>query len=302
MSLDEFDAVLKARQFVSKLGPTTIPVPMQPYLEQAGAIFRQETDLLPDESGWSFATESGKRYICVNAEDRDERQRFTICHEIAHFILGLPSDHEKQPWWSAKRPFAERLCDVFAAELLLPEGLFQPLAEDSNVSLASVDTLAGQFLASTTAAGFRFAAVVSTPCAFVLSEEGKVRYASRSKALTDAHAWVVPRIDLPRGTVSERLRAGDTECKGKIDAAVWFTDWERGGTLLEEARYLPRWDQTLSLLWFESGEVPSLTRNRQERRWEVEGREPDEAHVDDDETALEELDGNLRWPSKNRRR
>ena len=302
MGLDEFTAVLKARQFVAKVKPTTIPVPVKPYLDEVGAILRPESDLLPDEPGWSFESK-GKRYICVNARDREERQRFTICHEIAHFTLNLPSDHETQPWWSAKRPLAERLCDSFAAEVLLPDRLFRPLVEDTSLSLASIDELAARSLASTTATGFRFAAVVSTPCAFVLSEDGKVRYASRSRALVDAGAWIAPRVDLPQGTISERARANSAEGRGEIDAEVWFGDWERGGMLLEEARQLPKWDQTLTLLWFENGEVPFRDQRRGRRRWEVEGWEGDERRLDDDEPALlEELDGNLRWPSRRRRR
>ena len=299
MALDELATVLRARRFVSEARPTTIPVPMQVYLNQAGASLHRETDLQADEPGWSFTTENGKRYICVNAADREERQRFTICHEIGHFVLGLPSDHETQPW-SAKRPLAEKQCDAFAAELLLPERLFRPLVERSSVGLASVDALADRFLASTTAAGFRFAAVVSTPCAFVLSEKGRVRYASRSKALIDAGAWIAPGMRLPRDTASNRARVAGTEDSGQIDADVWFSSWERGGTLLEEVRHLPKWDQTLSLLWFESEEVPAPGRDRHRSRWE-EGWEGDEHRVDEDEPALEEL-GAPRWPSRSRRR
>ena len=302
MGLDEFAVVQRARRFVAGVNPKTIPVPMEPYLEEIGATLRRESDLRPDEPGWAFKA-NGKRYICVNAGDREERQRFTICHEIAHFALNLPSDHETQPWWSAKRPLAERLCDSFAAELLLPDRLFRPLVEDTSLGLASMDELAARSLASTTATGFRFAAVVSTPCAFVLSEDGKVRYASRSRALVDAGAWIAPRLDLPQGTMSERARANGAEGRGEIDAEVWFSDWERGGMLLEEGRQLPKWDQTLTLLWFENGEVPVRDHRRGRRRWEVEGWEGDEPRRDDDEPPLlEELDGNLRWPSRRRRR
>ena len=287
MTPDEIIAVLKARRFVSSVKPTTIPVPIRPYLDAAGATLSCVTDLQANEPGWSFP-KNGKLYICVNTADREERQRFTICHEIAHAVLDLPSDHVTQPWWSTKRPLAERLCDLFAVELLLPETLFKPLAEKSAVGFESLDALASQFLASTTATGFRFAAVISTPIAFVLSEGGKVKYASRSKALIDANAWIEPKMCVPRGTVSQRSRAGEEAGREEIDADVWFSDWESGGTLLEEARYLPKWDQTLSLLWFESEEVPTLARDHHERSW--------------DEPALEELDGNLRWPSRNRGR
>jgi hypothetical protein len=286
--MDEFGAVLKARELVKKVKPTAIPVPVEAYVEEVGAVLRPQTDLGPDEPGWSF-NNGGKHYICINANDRLERQRFTACHELAHIALGLPSEHQALPWWSyAKRPPAEIWCDVFAAELLLPFGLFKPQAEKVPIGLAAVDDLAERFCASNTATGSRFAAVVSTPCAFVLSEQGKVRYASRSTSLREANAWITPRVDIPDGSLSARIRGGMT-CYGPedVDADVWFSEWERGGVLLEEARHLARWDQTLTLLWFEDEEVPPPKLREYE--------EPEEP-------LLEELDGNLRWPGKKRRR
>src|SRR5439155_23935319 len=102
----------------------------------------------------------------------------TICHEVGHFVLGIKSDHT-MPSWSYKKPIGEIYCVVFAAELLLPHQLFKPVAENAAISFDSLDTLGRQFLASVTATGSRFAALLSDPCAFVLSEQGKVRYASR---------------------------------------------------------------------------------------------------------------------------
>jgi hypothetical protein len=112
----------------------------------------------------------------------------------------------------------------------------------------SIEDLAGRFLASLTATGSRFAAVHPGPCAFVLSEQGKVRYVSRSNPLRDAYAWIQPRLDLPRGLLSERIRAGATsDGPEKVDADIWFADWERGGVLFEEAKHFPLWDQTLTV-------------------------------------------------------
>ncbi len=123
----------------------------------------------------------------------------------------------------------------------------------------------------------------------MLSEQSKVRYASRSNALKDAYAWITPRLDLPRGSLSEKIRSGTTVAAlEKVDADIWFADWERGGILLEEAKHFSQWDQTLTLLSFENGEVPP--------------QKKEEAREDEEELGLEELDGNLRWPSKKRRR
>jgi Zn-dependent peptidase ImmA (M78 family) len=296
MAMDEFRAVLKAREFVRKLKPATIPVPLELYFQEVGAVIRPRTDLGPDEAGYCFQS-NGKHFICTNANDRVERQRFTVCHEIAHIVLGLPSQHGSSPWWSyAKRPLAEILCDVFAAELLLPHDLFQPEVDRVVIGLAAIEDLAARFQASLTATGSRYAAVVSTPLAFVLSEQGKVRYASRSTTLKDAGAWIQPRLDLPDGCLSKKVRSGSpNDGPQQVDADVWFNEWERGGTLLEEVRHLPQWDQSLTLLWFEDEEVPA--RKLRSDREDFEERRDDEA-----EELLSELDGNLRWPEKRRRR
>jgi hypothetical protein len=289
MSLDEFTVVMRARELINKVSPTTIPVPVQAYVEHVGAVLRVRQDLDANEPGFSFEN-NGEHFVCVNGNDSDERRRFTACHEVAHIALELPSDHKELPWWSyAKRPLNEIFCDVFAAELLLPYKLFKPLVDKVDISLAAVDELAKRFGASNMATGSRFATLVRAPCAFVLSEHGKVRYASRSTALRDAKVWIPPRMTLPRGSLSERLRAGGT-CNGpeETEATVWFADWDRGGVLLEDARQLTQWDQTMALLWFEDEEVPLP---KEESRWREK-----------DEFGLAELDGNLSWPGKKRRR
>ena len=288
-SVDESTAEIKARVLVSKVKPKTIPVSVDAYVNYVGAVLRHQADLGQDEPGWSFEN-AGKEYICVNANDSAERQRFTICHELGHIVLRLRSDHKALPWWSyVKRPPEEICCDVFAAELLLPINLFKPLAEQQTISFAAVDELAAKFEASRTATGSRFVAAIRTPCAFVLSEKGKIRYATRSGSLRDANAWIQPRICLPKGSVSERVRAG-AECGGpeQIDADEWFSAWERGGVLQEEARHLERWDQTLSLLWFENDKIPPAMDGSSEEEGEDE--------------LLKELEGILPWPNRKCRR
>lgn len=301
MGLDEFSVVLKARQFVDDAGAAGVPVHLESYLKAARATSRELADMAADEAGTCFPMSDGSYRICVNANDSIERRRFTICHEIAHIVLGLKSDHRTQAWTSS-RPLPERLCDLFAAELLLPAVLFKPAAEAAPIGLASIDALARMFEASVTATGSRYADSVTTPCAFVLSHEGKVVYASRSKAFRDARAIIPRHMELPSASVSALSRAGAGSATGEIDAADWFDAWERGGTLLEESRHLRHWDQTLTLLWFQSEEMPLQEPPRKARRWEFEGREPPDRRDEDDEFGLKELDGQLRWPGKSRRR
>ena len=288
--MDELSAVLKARELINKVGPTSIPISVRIYVDNIEGTLRVEHDLAPDEAGWSFQKPNGKHCICINGKDSEERQRFTVCHELAHIVLGLPSEHGTGPAWSyTKRSPNEILCDVFAAELLLPYKLFKPLVTNAEFSLAAIDELAGQFKASTTATGSRFATLAGAPCAFVLSEQGKVRYSSRSTSLREANAWIPPRMPLPEGSVSERRRAGATSSgPEKVEADIWFENWDRDGALLEDARHLNQWDQTIALLWFEDDDVPPPHPDRRKR--------------EEEEFGLAELDGVLPWPGKRRRK
>jgi Zn-dependent peptidase ImmA (M78 family) len=288
--MDEFMAITRARALVRWVNPATARAPIEAYVKEIGAKLRIETNLGTDEPGYSTLI-NGTHFICVNGNDPEPRRRFTICHEIAHIVLGLPSEHETTPWWSyAKRSPNEICCDVFAAELLLPIHLFEPRVERSEIGLAAIAELAEDFSASDIATGSRFAMVVSAPCAFVLSEHGKVRYASRSKALREANAWIPPGMTLPTSSLSARLRAGEaTDPSEEIAADLWFDGWRRGGRLVEEGRHLMQWDQTLSLLWFADEEIPL-------------SQSAGAVSEEEEEPLLRELDGALPWPSKKRRR
>jgi Zn-dependent peptidase ImmA (M78 family) len=287
--MDEFSAILKAREFVKKVNPTKIPVPVELYAQAIEARIDYDDSMTADEAGCSIPM-GNKLVICVNGNDRPERQRFTICHEVAHTVLGLPSEHGESQWWSyAKRPPNEIICDSFAAELLLPYPLFKPEVESADIGFAAIARLAKDFEASLTATGSRFAAFSRCPCAFILAQEGKVRYTIRSTPLRDARAWIALGTGLPSESLAARLRASD-DCTGpeEVPADIWFDDWRRGGQLLEDARYYAPWDQTISLIWFEDEEVPHTPRKG--------GREEEE------ESGLPELDGVLPWPGKKRRR
>jgi hypothetical protein len=210
MAVDELSVVLKARELINKVGPSTIPVAIKPYVEQVGAVLHVDHGLAADEAGYAFE-KNGKHHICINGKDSEERQRFTACHEVAHIALGLPSDHKELPWWSyAKRSPNEIFCDVFAAELLLPYKLFKPLVDKTDISLAAVDHLACRFVASNMATGSRFATLASAPCAFVLSERGKspirvaIHTAAPGERVDSAADDPAPRFAI--GTAAQRRR------------------------------------------------------------------------------------------------
>ena len=182
------------------------------------------------------------------------------------------------------------LCDVFAAECLLPYDLFARQVVDRNISLDTVKSLAEEYKASLTATGSRFALNANEPCAFVLSEDGRTRYVSRSKYLSELKGWINFNVPVPQGSVAHRLIQGDskTEDYDELPTDVWFDGGIRNRLLVEEEAILLReWNQCLSLIWFDESLKPVR------ERWDED---------EDNEPLLRELDGTLPWPSKSRRR
>lgn len=284
--MDEFTAISKAREFVRKVNSSAVPVSVDAYAKELGAKIKYENDMKDGEDGCSTEF-NGKLIIAVNARTLPQRQRYTICHEIAHAVLGLPTEHEGASGSWRKHP-NEVLCDTFAAELLLPFDHFKPMVENESPGFNSVSSLAEKFDASLAATASRFAFVTSLPLAYVLSEAGKVKYCARSKAFRDMNAWVPLNGSVPTESLSARVCGGERyEGAEEIDADVWLSNWRDGGRLVEDARHLPTWNQTLTLLWFEDEEGQGTG---QERRLTFE------------RDGLNELDGNLPWPGAKKKR
>src|ERR1700722_14907347 len=91
-TMDEFTAISRARAFIREINSVAIPAPIQAYLHKVNGKLKRDKTMNPDEAGFSFKND-GKYFITVNGNDPPERQNYTICHEIAHDVLALPSEH-----------------------------------------------------------------------------------------------------------------------------------------------------------------------------------------------------------------
>ena len=289
--MDEGEIQQRARAFVARVDTRNIKDDLSVYLKEANAILLKDR-MGHGESGTTLTRSDGKHIITVNEVESEERQRFTVCHEIAHIVLALPSSHDGVPSWSyAKRHPNEIACDWFAAELLMPYKLWLAALPKGEPSRAVIEYMAGEFRCSYPAAASRYAGLATMPCAFVTMESGTVRYAARSMSLRHTKAWIPPRTPIPEGSVAHRLRK---EGVSQLDTAevaqdIWFQDWESGLDLWEMSRHYGSSDTTTSLLWFEEEALPK-------REFDRFGRQ-----VEEDE-GLTELTGELPWPGKSRRR
>ena len=79
------------------------------------------------EGGWEIAIASDQAYLDGSQQWLTERGRFSLAHEIAHFILHYIEEEltEIASTLQLSEENAEQLCDLISAELLLPSSLFE---------------------------------------------------------------------------------------------------------------------------------------------------------------------------------
>lgn len=289
--MNEFEAELRARRFVQEVEIPALPVNLARYVAKIGGKVLLD-DLDSDEAGYTMTTPKGP-VITLNAHDRAARRRFTQCHEIAHVVLGLASQHAHGPEWSyARRPPDEICCDVFAAEILLPFKLFAVKTAGLPLNFASVHRLAAECFASREAVASRLVATSRVPCAYVLSEKGFVRHAIRSPSIRSVNGWIASGTGLPDGSAAQALRAqGDGDGNLTCEGDLWFEGW-RDVELQESSIFLPDYDQTLTLLHCtDPDELDALSRYSSSR---IEPSDPEN-------DLLAPLDGHLSFGPKRRR-
>jgi Zn-dependent peptidase ImmA (M78 family)/transcriptional regulator with XRE-family HTH domain len=290
--MTELTVISRALELQRAAGIDSVPVSIERYLAACNAELRISSDMSDGQAGLVFPWKS-KFIISVNGNHSPERRRFTVLHELAHIYLELPSSHSGNTSNEAllrysSRPREEMLCDVFAAECLLPRSIFLPDSRKQPCCIRSVDELARKYEASVLTTGSRFAACANTMCAWVLAEAGKVRYASVSKPLKDLGFWLDFGIDIPRRSVLGQAHHGEsTRTYDEVPAYVWTNKSLPGvDSFCEEIIILPTWSQAVSLIWVD----------------ETGARDIDDPSPSEGDELLPELDGHLTFQRRVRRR
>src|SRR5689334_6425822 len=126
-----------AKKVLTKLRIRKLPIPVEKVAEKCGV--RVKTAALEgDISGFLFRRK-GKAIIAVNAMHPFVRQRFTLAHELGHFILEHTGDFFvdrkvilfRDGNSGAGTNRHEIDANRFAAELLMPEDLVRKELENS---------------------------------------------------------------------------------------------------------------------------------------------------------------------------
>lgn len=192
------------------------------------------------------------------------RRRFSIMHEIAHYVLGheLPSEGDPASWFKtccAQRDKShEREADVLTVEHLTPEPMVTPYCGVTPVSLHAVRAIADVFAASPVMSAVRFVELSPERCAAVYSERGSVKWAKRSATFPGFIAN--GKKVAPESVASDFFHRGVIRDDAQSRAAMgWLGTNELaagGAQIVEHAQVIPEpgWGGVLSLLWIPTGD------------------------------------------------
>lgn len=269
-----------------------IPVPIEELAAAVDitAIHRMTTNGF--EGGLVTQAERRDGIILVNGGSSPERQRFTIGHELGHYLImsheGVRTGHftcqkEDMALRKADRDNRAMRMEVeanrFAAGILMPLLRFKPqMRELGSPDLEHVLALAGRYQTSMEATAFHYAIHHDDPCAIILSKGGVVRRVYKPVQF--------PFIETARGrplpfpSFTMQLPADQRIGWGDVDHGVWLSRQDGRRCLLQEQalRYGGGWMMTLltydpleveaedeipdALSVWESPRFPSRTRRR----------------------------------------
>ena len=230
------DAIIKQNPSIS------IPIPVEEIARLAGISKIQPLSSAGFEGTLIANAEKSDGEIFFNSTRPRSRQRFTIGHELGHFLLPWHrhttfncttediSGRTNKDW--------EAQANQFAAELLLPRSLVtQRLKGYGSPEMSNIQKLAQDFETSIEATARRFIELSEYPCAVVFSKDNIVRYSVKTELFAEQlDVWKGDR--LPNPSMS-RQATSDPDEWHEIEAYWWLK--ERKGCEVPESVY----EQTL---------------------------------------------------------
>lgn len=192
----------------------------------------------------------------ISVEDLPvEQRRWAIAHELGHFethanvsYLGFCTGEDLRADYhgSGREPEA----NAFAAELLMPEPLFQKRVDKiATPSWKAVQEIAAEFQVSLTAAAYRFVELSWERIALFISKDGKVQ---RSAGRRDFGQRAKRGAPLSTYSLAYDYFAKKKVWPGAqhVSAEAWSPSARSGQEVFEELFIMESYGSVLSLVWF----------------------------------------------------
>jgi Zn-dependent peptidase ImmA (M78 family) len=200
-----------------------------------------------------------KAVITVNSASQPRRQRFSVAHEIGHWV-----HHRHRVLTCQKADIGvsslilnpERIADGYARDLLMPDYLFKPIARAAHqMSFQTVRGIADQFDTSLTATAIRLVEGKFFTAILVCHDLRGRRWFTRSPEVPDR--WF-PASELSADSFAfEVLHGGNEDDKfpRKMGAGAWFDRYDADRFDIREQTIRVGEHEILTLLLIEDSDM-----------------------------------------------
>jgi Zn-dependent peptidase ImmA (M78 family) len=195
-------------------------------------------------------------------EKGSRKARFTLAHELAHYII---EEHKKG---IADGTFLhgskfdldpsdprEQDADYFAANLLMPQQLFRAVKKPRTFNIDTIFQLSEEFQTSFISTVQRFCDIGTHSVCVVYAQNNRVKWFRKSKDFPDWAFRFKIGQPLPPTTVAGEFY-GTTphqySSPEEMDPAIWFyPKWSLKNKMREQCYYSHSYQYVISLIWFE---------------------------------------------------
>lgn len=221
-----------------QIGEVPLPVPVEEIATAVGISDIQEVATDGFEGALIANAEKSEGVILINERSKWRRRRFTIGHELGHFLNpwhkpmdGLRSECRASDMRSTRSSTLGRArkmeveANEFSAELLMPEArLHRDIKRRAGADLGHILDLAVAHEVSKEVAARRYVEVHDEICAVIFSKDGRVRYPYRARAFP----WLDVRAEMPLPPQSLSARfdglLGQPSEWAEVDVALWLSN------------------------------------------------------------------------------
>jgi hypothetical protein len=247
-----------------------LPVPIEDLARQLdiSEIRVMETDGF--EGGLVTDLGRSEGFILVNARAGRARRRFTVGHELGHFLMthhspkagsGFECTRGDMRVWSGKETSPAVRMEVeaneFAALILMPPPMWRSaMAAYRDPDLRQVTELAAKFAVSKEAAARAYAQYHDEPLAIVVTQDGRVNRVYGNFAVFP-RPCVRAGAPVPAGALLHRLPATPGTISAMVEARAeqWLeSEWGKPLPALYEQVAIQREGFAMILLWAERAE------------------------------------------------
>lgn len=206
---------------------------------------------LKDCEGSIVGTDT-KAIITINEGVQIERQRFSLGHELGHWVndrnknityrCAVKDMRQREFQGTDFRQQREVRANQFSAELLIPKYIAKPFLKNQEINFETVKKLADIFSVSITSMAIRLVDLAELPCMLICwSKEGKRRWFTKSETIT-CNIWPHEYIR----NIKELIQKPEAI---EVDADTWINSKVAHDFTLIQSVFSNSYD-VFTLLWW----------------------------------------------------